>query len=109
MNGTVPPSSVRERTAIAELTGMFAWIDWNQVSKVILVSGDLCTRRQSVREGERQPLVYPQIKRCLIRPGGTMDISRWWSAAEPPESFKTMLRPGRDAGPGCAANPILVR
>src|SRR5437899_2241102 len=42
MKGTVPPSPASVRTAIAELTGMFAWVDWNQVSKVIFISGDLC-------------------------------------------------------------------
>src|SRR5215475_6830753 len=51
MNGTVPPSPAKERTAIAELTGMFAWVDWNQVSKVIIMSS---ARQQPDREGGRE-------------------------------------------------------
>ncbi len=33
-----------------------------------------------------------------FRPGGTAEISRWWSEAEPPEQQRTTLRPGRGAG-----------
>src|SRR5215510_5396670 len=50
MNGTVAPSPVKVRTAFAELTGMVAWVDWNQVSKVIVV---LSARGGAPTVGER--------------------------------------------------------
>ena len=39
-----------------------------------------------------------------------MDISRWWSEAQPPGQVKEdCSRPGRDAGPEFATEPIAVR
>src|SRR5687767_9815558 len=55
MNGTVPPSSVSARTAFAELTGMVAWIDWNQVSKVISYVWRIY--QQPDRQGGRDRLI----------------------------------------------------
>jgi hypothetical protein len=60
-----------------------------------------------MRYGEREPIVILQIRRCgfvlegrwKLAGGGAQRNHRSWS--------KTILRPGRDAGPGRQARPIL--
>src|SRR5215510_8636487 len=46
----------------------------------------------------------------IFRPGGAKEISRWWSEAQPPGQVEEdCSRPGRDAGPEFATEPIPVR
>src|SRR5215813_6042815 len=56
MNGTVAPSPAKERTAVAELTVMFVWVDWNQVSKVICCVD--CACRGPDRGGGRDHRIH---------------------------------------------------
>ncbi|HEX5083390.1 MAG TPA: hypothetical protein VFY40_15200 [Blastocatellia bacterium] len=43
-------------------------------------------------------------------PGGTAEISRWWSEAQPPgQIHRDILRPGRDAGLALIIVSVLVR
>src|SRR5262245_8113670 len=47
---------------------------------------------------------------AISRPGGAMEISRWWSEAQPPGQVEEdCSRPGRDAGQEFATRPIPVR
>ena len=49
----------------------------------------------------------PTNQEMRFRPGGTMDISRWWSGAKPPELDKNGFasRQGRRTGMRSIANP----
>src|SRR5215475_7558106 len=51
-----------------------------------------------------------KLREVISRPGGAMEISRWWSEAQPPGQVEEdCSRPGRDAGPEFATGPIPVR
>jgi len=51
-----------------------------------------------------------KLSEVIFRPGGAMEISRWWSEAQPPGQVEADFScPGRDAGPEFATGPIPVR
>jgi hypothetical protein len=50
-----------------------------------------------------------KLREVILRPGGAAEISRWWSAAQPPGQIKgDISRPGRDAGLALIGKSSLV-
>src|SRR5262245_10838271 len=65
--------------------------------------------QQALQYGERQPLVCTQMQKCSCVPEGRRKLAGGGAERSHRDWSKPILRPGRDAGPGLTARPILVR